>query len=126
MPWKKLSGMPAQIRAIHEIDVEGKVLGRVATRVATLLIGKHKTGYVPYMDMGDVVIIKNVDKIVLTGKKEEQKVHYRTSNRPGGLKTSPISRLRKENPSEILKHAVKYMLPKNRTQSLRMKRLKFV
>lgn len=118
--------MPAQTRAIHEIDVEGKVLGRVATRVATLLIGKHKAGYVPYMDMGDVVIIKNVDKIVLTGKKEEQKVHYRTSNRPGGLKTSPISRLRKENPSEILKHAVKYMLPKNRTQSIRMKRLKFV
>lgn len=110
-------------RKVHEIDATGKVVGRLATQIATLLMGKHKPGHVDHMDDGDIVKVSHVDKIEFTGKKWEQKVHFRTSNRPGGLKRTPVSKLRVENPGEILRHSVKYMLPKNRTQMLRMKRL---
>lgn len=123
MPWKKKVGMPKVERTVHEIDATGKVVGRLATRIATILIGKHRASYVPHIDSGDVVKVSNVNKIVFTGKKWDQKVHYRTSNRPGGLKSTPVSKLREENPGEVLRHAVKYMLPKNRTQAIRMKRL---
>ncbi|MBU1034622.1 MAG: 50S ribosomal protein L13 [Patescibacteria group bacterium] len=126
MPWKKKIGMPKVERETHELDAAGKPVGRLATQIATLLIGKHKASIVPNIDAGDIVKVSNVDKIVFTGKKWEQKVHYRTSNRPGGLKMTPMSKLREENPAEILKHAVKYMLPKNRQQVDRMKRLIFV
>ncbi|MFA5936192.1 MAG: 50S ribosomal protein L13 [Patescibacteria group bacterium] len=123
MPWKKQVGMPKVTRKVHEIDATDKVVGRLATRIATILIGKHRASYVPHIDSGDIVKVSNVNKIAFTGKKWEQKVHYRTSNRPGGLKMTPVSKLRDENPGEVLRHAVKYMLPKNRTQALRMKRL---
>lgn len=123
MPWKKLTGTPTVKRETHEIDAAGKVVGRLATRIATLLMGKHKATYVPHIDAGAIVKVKNVGQIVFTGKKWEQKKHYRTSNRPGGLKETSMSVLRTQNPGEILKHAVKYMLPKNRTQATRMKRL---
>ena len=123
MSWNtKKTGMPKAPRNTHEIDATDKVVGRLATKVAMLLIGKHKTTYTPHIDAGDYVIIKNADKMVFTGKKWEQKVHFRSSNRPGGIKRVPVAKLR----NEILRHAVKYMLPKNRTQSVRMKRLKFV
>lgn len=125
MSWKKKDGMPTVKRATHEIDATGLVVGRLATRVATLLIGKHKATYTPHIDAGDIVKVKNANKMVFTGKKWEQKVHFRSSNRPGGIKRTPVSKLRDENPGEILRHAVKYMLPKNRTQAVRMKRLSF-
>jgi len=115
--------MPAVKRATHEIDADGQVVGRLATKIAKILMGKHKASYVPHIDSGDIVKVKNAKGLVLTGKKWEQKVHFRSSNRPGGLKRIPMSRLREENPGEILRHAVKYMLPKNRTQSERLKRL---
>lgn len=115
--------MPKIERKTHEIDATGKVVGRLATRIATLLVGKHKASHVPNIDGGDIVKVTNIDKIVFTGKKWEQKKHYRTSNRPGGLKATSMTKLRAENPGEILRHAVKYMLPKNRTQAIRMKRL---
>jgi large subunit ribosomal protein L13 len=123
MPWKKQPGIPTVKRVTHEIDASGMVVGRLATKIAMILIGKHKAGYVPHLDTGDIVKVKNVKEIVFTGRKWEQKEHIRTSNRPGGLKRTPVSRLREENPAEILRHAVKYMLPKNRTQSTRLKRL---
>ena len=126
MTWtaKKLSrGMPAVVRKTHTIDATGKVVGRLASDIAHLLQGKHKPGFVPHVDAGDFVKVTNVAKIALTGKKWEQKVHFRSSNRPGGLKRVSMAKLRTENPGEILHHAVKYMLPKNRTQSIRMKRL---
>lgn len=123
MPWKKKAGMPKSERKVVEIDATGKVVGRLATRIATVLIGKHRATYVPHIDSGDIVKVSNVEKIVFTGKKWEQKVHFSTSNRPGGLKRKAVSKLREENPGEILRHAVKYMLPKNRTQAIRMKRL---
>lgn len=123
MSWKKKAGMPKIERKVVEIDAAGKVVGRLATRIATILVGKHRASYVPHIDSGDIVKVSNVGQIVFTGKKWEQKVHFRTSNRPGGLKRTPVSKLRTENPGEILRHAVKYMLPKNRTQAVRMKRL---
>lgn len=123
MPWKKKIGMPKIARKTVEIDATGKVVGRLATQIAGLLIGKTKASYVPHIDSGDIVKVTNVGKIVFTGKKWEQKKHYRTSNRPGGLKATSMTKLRDENPGEILRHAVKYMLPKNRTQAVRMKRL---
>lgn len=124
MTWKKIKGMPTVKRNTHEIDAQGQVVGRLATKIATLLIGKHKTDYVPNVDMGDFVIVKNAAQVVFTGKKWEQKVHFRSTNRPSGIKRTPMLKLRKENPGEILRHAVKYMLPKNKLQAARLKRLK--
>ncbi len=115
--------MAAIKRETITIDATDKVVGRLATHIAMLLIGKDQPGYTPHIDSGAVVKITNVDKIVLTGQKEEQKVFFRTSNRPGGLKRTKVSVLMKEDPSKVLIHAVKYMLPKNRTQTTRMKRL---
>lgn len=123
MSWKKRRGMPKVARTTHEIDATGKVVGRLATHIATLLIGKHRADYVPHIDSGDIVKVTNADKVVLTGKKWEQKVHFHSSNRPGGIKRISMTKLRKDNPGEILRHAVKYMLPKNRTQAVRLKRL---
>lgn len=123
MPWKKKAGMPKVKRETHEIDAAGQVVGRLATRIATLLMGKHKASLIPHIDAGDVVKVRNADKLVFTGKKWEQKKHFRSSNRPSGITATPMSKLRTENPGEILRHAVKYMLPKNRTQAERMKRL---
>jgi len=115
--------MPTVQRKTIEIDASGQPVGRLATKVAKILIGKHKPDYVPYIDAGDIVKITNANKVVLTGKKWEQKVHFHSSNRPGGIKRISMIKLREENPGEILRHAVKYMLPKNRTQSIRLKRL---
>ncbi len=123
MSWKNTKGMPKHQRETHEIDAAGQVVGRLATRIATLLTGKHRPDYVPHIDSGDFVKVKNVAQIKLTGKKWEQKAHYRTSNRPGGLKRTPVAKLRQEKPSEVLRHAVKYMLPKNTQQAARLKRL---
>jgi large subunit ribosomal protein L13 len=125
MPWKKRKGIPHVDREVVEIDVAGKPVGRVATQIATVLMGKHKPNYVPNTDMGDRVKVVNSDKIEFTGKKWDQKVYYTTSNRPGGLKTKPVKDLRESSPETIIIHAVKYMLPKNKLQDLRMKRLTF-
>lgn len=125
MAWKNTRGMPAIKRETVTIDATGQVVGRLATDIARRLIGKDQPGYIPHIDSGVIVKITNVDKIVLTGKKEEQKVHFRSSNRPSGITRIPVSKLMKEDPSQVLIHAVKYMLPKNRTQNERMKRLIF-
>lgn len=126
MSWNVKSakrGMPKVARETITIDATGKVVGRLATQIAHLLQGKHKPGFISHVDAGDFVKVINASKIEFTGKKWEQKVHFHSSNRPGGIKRVPVAKLRKENPAEILRHSVKYMLPKNRTQNLRMKRL---
>ena len=117
--------MPHVDRETVEIDVAGKPVGRVATKIAGVLMGKHKPSYDPQNDTGDRVKVLNVDKIEFTGKKWDQKVYFTTSNRPGGLKTKPVKDLRESSPETIIRHAVKYMLPKNKLQDLRMKRLTF-
>ncbi len=123
MAWKNTRGMPAIKRETVTIDATGRVVGRLATEIAHKLVGKDQPGYTPHIDTGAIVKVVNVDKIVLTGKKEEQKVHFRSSNRPSGIKRIPVSKLMRENPAQVLIHAVKYMLPKNRTQKERLKRL---
>ena len=112
-------------RETHTIDATGKVLGRLATKIAVLLRGKHKPKFVPYQDMGDFVIVKNVAKLKITGKKMEQKKYYHHSGFLGGLKEVPLKSLFKTAPNEVLKKAVFGMLPKNKLRPEQIKRLKF-
>lgn len=95
------------------VDADGKTLGRLATQVAMTLRGKHKPIYTPHADTGDFVIVVNADKVVLTGRKEDQKVYRRHSGRPGGLKETTARKLRARYPERIVESAVKGMLPKN-------------
>lgn len=111
-------------RETHTIDGSGKVLGRLATKIAILLRGKHKPNFQPNKDMGDFVIVKNVDKIRFTGKKMKQKIYYRHSGYPGGLKEIPLEKLFKKDPSKVLKIAVMGMLPKNKLRKKQIKRLR--
>jgi len=111
-------------RQTHTIDATGKVLGRLATEIAILLRGKHKPDFVPYRDMGDFVLIKNVDKMKFSGKKMEQKIYYRHSGYLGKLKETPLKKIFEVRPDEVLKKAVFGMLPKNKLRAKQIKRLK--
>ena len=111
-------------RKTHTIDAAGKILGRLATEIAVLLRGKHKSDFAPYKDMGDVVIVKNVAQLKFTGKKMEQKKYYSHSGYLGGLKEMPLKKLFAKNPGEVLKKAVFGMLPKNKLRAKMIKRLK--
>lgn len=112
-------------RNTHTIDATDKVLGRLATEIATLLRGKQKPDFAPYKDIGDFVVVKNVEKIKLTGKKKEQKKYYHHSGYLGGLKEVSLEKIFKRDPGEILKRAVYGMLPKNKLRAKQIKRLKF-
>lgn len=105
------------------VDVEGQVLGRAATQIATLLRGKHKPTYAPHMDGGDNVIVLNSAKIVVTGRKADQKIYYRHTGYPGGLKSITYKVMLQRHPDRILKIAVKGMLPKNRLGRRLLKKL---
>lgn len=96
------------------IDVEDKVLGRVASKVASILRGKNKPNYTPSIDMGDNIIIINADKIRLTGAKQFKKVYYKHSGYPGGLKETGFLDMMKKEPTFAMRNAIKGMLPKNR------------
>jgi large subunit ribosomal protein L13 len=113
-------------REWHLIDAKDKVLGRLATDIVKFLMGKNKASYSQHMDMGDFVVVKNADKVRVTGKKEAQKVYYRHSGYPSGLKEVSFSKLRKEHPQRIIELAVYRMLPGNRLRADRMERLKVV
>jgi large subunit ribosomal protein L13 len=106
------------------IDASGKTLGRVATEVAVLLKGKHKPIYSPHLDVGDYVIVVNAAKIEVTGKKLTQKIYYRHSNYPGGLKSVSLDEMIKTHPAQTIEHAVKGMLPHNRLGASMFKKLK--
>lgn len=112
------------MRKTHIIDATDKVLGRLASEIAILLRGKHKPDFLPYKDMGDFVVIKNVSKIKISGKKIEQKKYYRHSGYLGGLKEIPLKTLFKKDPAQVLKRAVWGMLPKNKLRAKQIKRLK--
>lgn len=107
----------------HEIDVKGKILGRIATQIATLLIGKHKTNYVDYLDMGDNVVVSNAVFIVVTGKKASDKLYAQYSGYPGGLTKKTFKEVQATRPEEIVRLAVHGMLPKNKLRSKRIARL---
>lgn len=106
------------------IDAENKILGRLATKIAQMLMGKNNPSYVPWKDEGDFVVCINVDKIRVTGNKEQAKVYTRYSGYPSGLKAIRLDRMRKEHPERIIQHAVSGMLPKNRLRKRRLKKLK--
>jgi large subunit ribosomal protein L13 len=108
----------------HLIDAKGKILGRLASEIAQLLMGKKKPYFVPHLDCGDYVVVINASQIKVTGKKEEKKTYTRYTGYPGGLKITTLGKLRKEHPERIIELAVKNMLPKNKLQDLRMARLK--
>ena len=111
-------------RAWYVIDAEGKTLGRLATEVAKILRGKHKAIYTPHVDTGDFVIIVNAEKVVLTGKKLDQKLYRHHSLYPGGLKETPYRRLFETKPEQPVYLAVKGMLPKNSLGRQMLKKLK--
>jgi len=106
------------------IDAEGKVLGRLASDIAMILRGKTKPTFTPHMDMGDNVIVINAEKIVLTGKKSEDKDYFRHSKYPGGEKFINIKKIMAENPEFIIMNAVKGMMPKNRLSRKILKNLR--
>lgn len=111
-------------RNTQTIDATGKPLGRLAVEIARLLRGKHKPDFMPHKDEGDFVVVKNIKKMKITGKKLKQKIYYHHSGYPGGLKETPMEKLFKENPGEVLKKAVWGMLPKNKLRPKMIKRLK--
>ena len=106
------------------VDAKGLVLGRLATKIASCLRGKDKPIYTPYMDAGDFVIVVNADKVVLTGKKLTDKIYYSYSGYPGGLRETPAGKMLKEKPGNVLRLAVKGMLPKNSLGRAMLKKLK--
>ena len=100
-------------RKWYVVDAEGKTLGRLATKVATVLRGKHKPTYTPYVDCGDYVIVINADKVVLTGNKLEDKMYYNHSGFPGGLRERNAKTMIEKYPEEMVERAIKGMLPHN-------------
>ena len=106
------------------IDAADQVLGRLATKVATLLSGKHKAGYAPFLITGDHVVIINADKIRLTGQKLDQKIYYRHTGYPGGLKQVSARSLLENRPERLIEGAVLGMLPKNKLRKRMAKRLR--
>jgi large subunit ribosomal protein L13 len=106
------------------VDAAGQTLGRLATEVARLLRGKHKPNYSPSVDVGDYVIVVNASKIHVTGRKLDQKIYYRSSGYPGGLKEINLRNLLQKHPTRVIEHAVRGMLPKNRLGRQMFKKLK--
>ena len=111
-------------RAWHHIDAYGQVMGRLASKIVPILCGKHKPIYQGQRDVGDYVVVTNAAKVVLTGKKREQKFYVRHSGYPGGLKITPFEELYAKNPVRPLRQAIWGMMPKNLLKMQRMKRLR--
>ena len=111
-------------RAWHVIDAQDQVLGRIATKAAELLMGKHKPTYTPFLDTGDHVIVVNAAKVKLTGAKEDQKMYRRHSGYPGGLKETNVRKMRAAHPERIVEKAIAGMLPKSTLGKHMYKKLK--
>ena len=105
-------------------DAESQILGRLASKIAQILRGKHKVNFVPHMDNGDCVVVINAEKIMVTGKKEEKKSYFRHTGYPGGVKTTSFAHLRRTYPERIIENAVKGMLPHNKLGRRMLKHLK--
>lgn len=111
-------------RQWHVIDASDKILGRLATQIAGLLMGKHKPIFSPNLDTGDFVVVINADKIRVTGNKAKQKLYYRHSGYPGGLKSIPFEKLLQTHPTRVIEYAVKGMLPHTRLGASMKKKLR--
>ena len=110
-------------RSWHLVDAEKKILGRLSTTVAQILMGKNKSYYTPYLDTGDFVVVTNAQKVALSGKKEKQKKYYHHSQFPGGLKVKTAQQVREQKPEEVIRHSVRGMLPKTKLGKLMLKKL---
>lgn len=110
-------------RGTHNIDASGQVAGRLASMIAGLLIGKHKPSYEPNIDGGDFVNVSNFDKVVFTGKKLTDKMYYKASGHPGGLKETTLGKRLKTDQEKLFKDMVRLMIPKNKLSTARLKRL---
>jgi large subunit ribosomal protein L13 len=111
-------------RRWYLVDAEGQTLGRLATRIADALRGKRKPEYTPHVDTGDFVVVVNAEKVVVTGKKREEKRYYRHSGYPGGLRSRTLEEELQRRPPEVLRRAVKGMLPRNRLARRQITKLK--
>jgi large subunit ribosomal protein L13 len=111
-------------RRWYLVDAEGQTLGRLATQIARLLRGKNKPQYTPHVDTGDFVVVVNAEKVVVTGKKAEQKVYYRHTGYPGGLKETSYEVMMERKPTEILRKAVRGMMPRTRLGRQQLRKLK--
>ncbi len=122
---KTYSTKPSDIkREWHVIDASDKILGRLASQVASLLMGKHKPIITHNLDTGDFVVVINADKIRVTGNKARQKLYYRHSGYPGGFKSISLEEMMQTNPTRVIEYAVKGMLPHNRLGARMMKKLR--
>jgi len=122
---KTLSAKKEDItRSWHLVDAEGKVLGRLASNLASILRGKGKPIFTPHVDTGDFVVVINAAKVKLTGKKLREKIYYWHTQYPGGIKSISALKLLEKKPEKVLHHAVKGMLPKNRLGRQMIKKLK--
>src|SRR3989344_6205272 len=110
----------------HEIDASRISLGRLATEAARLLAGKHKPSYTPHLDAGDFVVVTNIEKVLLTGRKLLQKEYFHYSGYPGGLRRQLLKDVMEKSPDKVIYRAVRGMLATNRLRAKRMKRLKLV
>ena len=108
----------------YVVDAEGKTLGRLATQIADVLRGKRKPTYTPHIDTGDFVVVVNAEKISVTGQKRQEKMYYRHSGYPGGLKSRTLNDMLERRPEEVIRLAVKGMLPKNRLARKQLTKLK--
>lgn len=108
----------------YVVDAENKVLGRLAAEIATILRGKHKPTFSPFIDNGDFIVVTNAEKIQLTGKKWDDKIYYRHTGYMGGLKETRAKELLVKEPTDIIRFAVKGMLPKNKLGRAQLKKLK--
>lgn len=125
MKFKTFSPTPADVkREWWVVDAQGETLGRLAAKIAEVLRGKHKATFAPHMDMGDFVIVVNADKIHVTGRRLDQKMYYRHSGYPGGLRQMTLRQLLEKHPERAIQFAVKGMLPKNRLGRAQFKKLK--
>ena len=106
------------------VDAEGQTLGRLATQIADALRGKRKPTYTPHVDVGDFVIVVNAEKVTVTGRKREQKRYYRHSGYPGGLRSRSLEEMLERRPEEVIRLAVKGMLPRNRMARAQLRKLK--
>jgi large subunit ribosomal protein L13 len=122
---RTFTGKTAEIeRAWYVVDAEGKTLGRLASRIAPILKGKHKPIYTPHLDCGDFVIVVNADKVRVTGNKMDQKFYHRHSGYPGGLTSTSLRDQLSRHPERVLEAAVRGMLPKNKLGRQMIKKLK--
>jgi large subunit ribosomal protein L13 len=122
---KTYSAKPGEVqRNWWVVDADGKNLGRLASEIAIVLRGKNKPQYTPHTDTGDFVVVVNAEKIAVTGNKMTRKMYYRHSGYPGGLKTESLGHLIERRPTEVLRKAVKGMLPKNRLAAQQLGKLK--